>query len=97
MSCQRSSVSFPQLCTSLTLAWRRFENCLAFEELFFSQNASSTFSSDQKFFSFQDFVHRGIAASWAEVDVAGDAFFGQHSCSDVDDVVVVGGGPMVVE
>ena len=87
MSCQRSIVSFPQLCTSLTLAWRRFQKCFVFKNLFFSWNASSTFSSYQKFFSLQDFVHQRIAAWWAEVDVAGDAFFG----------VGGGGGPMVVE
>ena len=53
----------------------------------------------EMFFSFQDFVHQRIAAWWAEVDVGGgDAFFGQQSCSDVDDVVGGGGGgPMVVE
>ena len=54
------------------------------------------FPQIEKFFSFQYFVHQRIAAWWAEVDVGGNAFFGQHSCSDVDDVGG-GGGPMVVE
>ena len=56
------------------------------------------FSQIDKFFSLQDFVHLRIADWSAEVDVGGDVFFGQHSCGDVDDVVVGGGGgPMVVE